>query len=481
MQELLAPREVIFLDAKWQVFGSRSSLFERISLITGVDAGALVGDSLDQYSIAEKMSWASKRTATRVEDMAYSLMGLFDVNMPMLYGEGHKAFYRLQEELLRHSSDQSLFAWQLSTRESSRITGLLAPNPFAFVHCRNIKASTVGDTASSYSLTNKGLSIDLGLKEVADGIYKAFLQAKHVRGHDLDHFIGIYLAKLRGPGDQYVRTFFQGQHIWTCAWYELPMEFFTKSIVHVKQQQFISSTGKRPQVYEVSISPMSFNVNDEKRSYVPIYGKDVMVNWGPRAITSTKGVDTILSKKVLLNLGRTTPICTVDLARKHCLVDLIHFGFDEQLCPCFLVIDETCSENIRFRQVQEHSIEMNEQQLSEAALFDRLPNLNTIKSSTIEHYSPSLHWCSQAYTGLKAQVPHCGLWAIIGNERQNLRFKIDSGYIESWPKNQRAKRNRSNGRRLDREYLLEVSLVLENRGLEYYWDLTISYEEYDKN
>lgn len=67
--------------------------------------------NMKAFSIAQRMSWASKRVLTRPEDTAYCLMGIFDVNMPLLYGEGDKAFSRLQEELLRSTDDQSLFAW----------------------------------------------------------------------------------------------------------------------------------------------------------------------------------------------------------------------------------------------------------------------------------------------------------------------------------------------------------------------------------
>lgn len=57
------------------------------------------------------MSWASKRECTRVEEVAYSLMGLFNINMPMLWGEGENAFLRLQEEIIRTTFDQPIFAW----------------------------------------------------------------------------------------------------------------------------------------------------------------------------------------------------------------------------------------------------------------------------------------------------------------------------------------------------------------------------------
>jgi hypothetical protein len=75
------------------------------------------------------MSWAAKRKTSRLEDQAYSLLGIFDVNMPMLYGEGLKAFTRLQEEIIKTSDDQSIFAWD-GADDGSR--SLLAPSPLAF-------------------------------------------------------------------------------------------------------------------------------------------------------------------------------------------------------------------------------------------------------------------------------------------------------------------------------------------------------------
>ncbi|KXH68946.1 hypothetical protein CSAL01_09189 [Colletotrichum salicis] len=80
-----------------------------ISDITTIDITALSiqFDVMHQnFSLAKKMSWAAKRETTRLEDRAYSLMGLFDVNMPLLYGEGEKAFFRLQEEITKKSDDE---------------------------------------------------------------------------------------------------------------------------------------------------------------------------------------------------------------------------------------------------------------------------------------------------------------------------------------------------------------------------------------
>ncbi len=141
LQELIAPRDVRFYDENWSCLGTRGAdingdssrdLAERINLATGIPVRALrwfpfvpefrhlrqnifhaeatLSTSLSSFSIAQKMSWAARRHTTRLEDEAYSLMGLFGVNMPLLYGEGRRAFFRLQQEILRTSNDQSILA-----------------------------------------------------------------------------------------------------------------------------------------------------------------------------------------------------------------------------------------------------------------------------------------------------------------------------------------------------------------------------------
>jgi hypothetical protein len=69
-----------------------------------------ISSRLSRASTAETMSWASKRQTTRQENMAYCLLGIFDINLSMIYGEGSKAFFPLQEEIMKHSDDQSIFA-----------------------------------------------------------------------------------------------------------------------------------------------------------------------------------------------------------------------------------------------------------------------------------------------------------------------------------------------------------------------------------
>ena len=160
MQELIAPSKVEFYNSAWQMLGEREMLMDEISAIMGIDKVMFRECVLDDFSIAMRMSWASRRITARVEDMAYSLLGLFGVNMPMLYGEGERAFIRLQEEIMKSYDDQSLFAWG-STRNTH--SGLLAPSPAAFSASSKIARSESGSKWNliPYSITNLGLSIEM--------------------------------------------------------------------------------------------------------------------------------------------------------------------------------------------------------------------------------------------------------------------------------------------------------------------------------
>ncbi|KAI0768707.1 heterokaryon incompatibility protein-domain-containing protein [Trametes elegans] len=112
LQELIVPRDNIFLSRTWRMIGNKARLANVIHEITGVDLEVLMHTRpLHSVSVAVRMTWASGRATTRVEDEAYSLMGLFGVRMPVIYGEGRQAFVRLQEEIMRRIPDQSLLAW----------------------------------------------------------------------------------------------------------------------------------------------------------------------------------------------------------------------------------------------------------------------------------------------------------------------------------------------------------------------------------
>jgi hypothetical protein len=100
LQELIAPTSVEFFSKNRKLLGDRKSLERHICEITRIPSKALRGSSLAEFSVTERMSWAETRQTTRKEDMAYSLLGIFDVYMPLIYGEGKdSALKRLWEEI----------------------------------------------------------------------------------------------------------------------------------------------------------------------------------------------------------------------------------------------------------------------------------------------------------------------------------------------------------------------------------------------
>lgn len=157
LQELLAPQKLVFFNRYWVHLGKRKDLWSFVSEATGIEDAA----GWEMSSVAQKLSWAAKRETTRIEDRAYSLMGLFGVNMPPLYGEGENAFVRLQLEILRTSDDESIFAW----RDAKNISGgLLARSPDAFRWSGDVKRfDSVHYDKPPYSMTNKGLRMEFPL------------------------------------------------------------------------------------------------------------------------------------------------------------------------------------------------------------------------------------------------------------------------------------------------------------------------------
>ena len=139
LQEMIAPTNVRFFNKSWQPIGDKIKLASTLSEITRVPEHILTdGLPSNRPCVAQIMSWAANRKTTRVEDWAYSLLGLLDVNMPMLYGEGKKAFHRLQLEIIRMSNDQSIFAWDYQG-EKGRTCSILADDPSFFRNCSEME------------------------------------------------------------------------------------------------------------------------------------------------------------------------------------------------------------------------------------------------------------------------------------------------------------------------------------------------------
>ncbi|EMD87537.1 hypothetical protein COCC4DRAFT_165812, partial [Bipolaris maydis ATCC 48331] len=100
LQELLAPTSVEFFSVEGQRLGNKYSLLQELHSITGISIEALQGSPLDGFSVEERLSWVGQRQTKREEDMAYALLGILDINMPAIYGEGRKkAFARLRREM----------------------------------------------------------------------------------------------------------------------------------------------------------------------------------------------------------------------------------------------------------------------------------------------------------------------------------------------------------------------------------------------
>ncbi|KAK0645819.1 heterokaryon incompatibility protein-domain-containing protein [Cercophora newfieldiana] len=159
LQELIAPSSLVFYNREWARLGTMHDFILKISETTGIDncylldRGHLDHSGFLDSCIATRMSWVSRRQTTRVEDMAYCMLGFFDINMPLLYGEGPKAFIRLQEEIIRRHNDHTIFAWGdgfrvaagRHRRDTNLQIGLLAPSPQAFANTRPFRPTIVID------------------------------------------------------------------------------------------------------------------------------------------------------------------------------------------------------------------------------------------------------------------------------------------------------------------------------------------------
>jgi hypothetical protein len=150
-------------------YGHLPEISTLLGEITGIDVKILRGAKLSDISIVRRMSWAANRKTTRKEDIAYCLMGIFGVHMPLLYGEGMKAFQRLQEEILKSSDDESLFAdttplWPLEM--DSGYSSILAQLPACFSGwehieiCQSESREALAPSVPAI-LTSKGLRVQL--------------------------------------------------------------------------------------------------------------------------------------------------------------------------------------------------------------------------------------------------------------------------------------------------------------------------------
>lgn len=174
LQELVAPEDINFYATNWTFIGSKRDLTTTLSNITSIDANVLTTRAFDTCSVAKRMAWAAHRNTTKIEDLAYCLFGLFDVNIPLVYGEGKKAFIRLQEAILKENEDESLFAWTPSQMQDTdwrheipRGTSIFASHPIEFIHARNIRP--MYNQTEAPNVTNRGVGVEMPIYRVNEG------------------------------------------------------------------------------------------------------------------------------------------------------------------------------------------------------------------------------------------------------------------------------------------------------------------------
>ena len=168
LQELLFPKQIFLCGKDWNILRTSEGTdllpkFDDIIVeITRIPKNCLQFDILIyEESIAARMSWMANRKTTRAEDIAYCLLGLFGVNLPLLYGEGINAFARLQQEIIRQWADESIFAWTggMSREQGQRlIHGILASHPKEFTHCNEVVSRPM-ELRIPYKITNRGFEI----------------------------------------------------------------------------------------------------------------------------------------------------------------------------------------------------------------------------------------------------------------------------------------------------------------------------------
>lgn len=126
LQELLAPEKMKFYGREWIPLSEdpddkhpraldnsvpHDTILTTIIHLTEIAEYDLVDFSPGVFRVQQRLRWAARRTTTRVEDMAYSLIGLFDVSMTITYGEGQRSWFRFMEIILRHCKSWDVFAW----------------------------------------------------------------------------------------------------------------------------------------------------------------------------------------------------------------------------------------------------------------------------------------------------------------------------------------------------------------------------------
>ncbi|KAH0523838.1 hypothetical protein TsFJ059_008789 [Trichoderma semiorbis] len=261
LQELIAPKVVHFYSMAWKFLGTKDDHALEISRLTGIDTYSLGGGDLSRISVARRMSWVATRQTTRMEDMAYSVMGIFNISMPLLYGEGAKAFARLQKEIMKGTDDQSLFAWSENDsagyRNAEEKNGLLAYSPLSFASAASVtRFYTPRPGHRENSIESQGSVINLLMchdtSSRSNDVFFAILDCQI--GHVPGVLAGIRLMRKGSSGNDFMRV--DTSQIFQFARFEK----------------------------DGSIAVEGFDPTKEQTQLVEVRSRAVFRNWAPRTI-----------------------------------------------------------------------------------------------------------------------------------------------------------------------------------------------------
>jgi hypothetical protein len=309
LQELIAPTHLVFLNNDWQELGTRTSLSLQVERATGISYSNLL--HFEECSVATRMSWAAYRSTTRIEDQAYCLLGVFGINMPLIYGEGENAFLRLQQEIIRTSDDETVFAWNPPNEGSD--SALLATTPLWFQGSAKYKPLTtdpdVQHSDIDFVFTNRGLRTNTRLLKykgplktdgrmfttgegtnMSERFGRSYIWLLRCTSADTMLRVGILL--LKDPDGRLVRHSYLGLVDYPSPRYpEKHWEIPTRSTVYVKSptpKKSELATGAAQRFFVVVKAPvfitlgsMDFSVTNRLRS--DIYGHLMSPRFSPSA------------------------------------------------------------------------------------------------------------------------------------------------------------------------------------------------------
>ncbi|KAM0709289.1 hypothetical protein Q7P35_003327 [Cladosporium inversicolor] len=344
LQELLAPTKLHFYDSEWSPIASKYELSAELEGITGIPRLALHKFRHDDFCIAEKMSWASRRQTTREEDSAYCLLGLFNVNMPLLYGEGSKAFLRFQEEIMKVSTDLSILLWQ---GRASPMNGMLAAAPSSFIKdSRNPldlpRHKTLFNIPRGWTTNNAGTDLQLPVYPYlfTQDTNKIFLVCVHEVNRLWRAEYGIFLEELDGietrATPSYRRVTVDGD-----AWIKIELPHQNAQRLGSRRQFFI--TRHAPVNYHKGDAIRGFHVALEFPLAATSTARYGLIADHYRALKDGPISSEVVPRKCnyLFEIARSTDLSLfghVVITLAEGVEVLVGFGFDRTFCATCVVL-----------------------------------------------------------------------------------------------------------------------------------------------